>query len=376
MKEYDFVIVGGGLFGSYAAVYLSQKGYSVCILEKEKELFQKASTVNQARIHSGYHYPRSIATAQISEEYKERFIKGHAKFINDQFTHFYAIDKFNSMTDAAQFERFCDYLKIPCKRILEHDSIKLDRLESLFETKEYSFDGSQIAKFYQSKLEQSKNIEINKGIEIKTVNAFNDFWEIEIQNIDNQLITKIKTNKVISASYAGTNGVLNKFGQKEINLIHEITEIAMAEVIGFGSAGLTIMDGPFTSLMPFGLSEKYSLSSVSYTPHEVSKNNQPTFSCQQKTTHCRPDFPSICNTCIARPQTNFAKMEHQIRHYLKDKVKLKYTGSKFTIKSKLKASHIDDGRPTHVVHLQEKPSFYCIFAGKINSIYEIEKVVG
>ncbi len=375
MREYDFVIVGGGLFGSYAAVYLSQKGFSVCILEKEKELFQKASTVNQARIHSGYHYPRSIATAQISEEYKARFIKDHAEFINDKFTHFYAIDKFNSMTDAAQFERFCNYLKIPCKRILEHDSIKLNRLESLFETKEYSFDGSQIAKFYQSKLEQAKNIEIKKRIEVKAANPFNEFWEIEIQDIDNQLVTRIKTNKVISASYAGTNGILNIFGQKEINLIHEITEIALAEVSGFGAAGLTVMDGPFTSMMPFGLSGKYSLSSVSYTPHEISKNNQPTFSCQLKVKSCRPDFPSICDTCIAKPKTNFAKMEHQIQHYLKEKVELKYAGSKFTIKSKLKASYIDDGRPTHVVKLQENPSFYCIFAGKINSIYEIEKVV-
>jgi len=375
VKEFDFVIVGGGLFGSYTAVYLSQKGFSVCILEKENQLFQKASTVNQARIHSGYHYPRSIATAQISEEYKERFIKDHAQFINDQFTHFYAIDKFNSMTDAAQFERFCQYLKIPCKRIFEHDSIKLDRLESLFETKEYSFDGSQIAQFYLSKLKQSKSIEIEKGVEIKATNSFGDYWEIEFQNIDNQKITKIKTNKVIAASYAGTNGVLNIFKQKEINLIHEITEIAIAKVNGFGAAGLTVMDGPFTSLMPFGLSGKYSLSSVSYTPHEVSKNNQPTFSCQQKVETCRPDFPSNCNTCLAKPKTNFAKMEHQIRHYLKEKVALEYVDSKFTIKSKLKASYIDDGRPTHVVKLQENPSFYCIFAGKINSIYEIEKVV-
>ena len=160
-----------------------------------------------------------------------------------------------------------------------------------------------------------------------------------------------------------------------IELIHEITEIAFVRSESFSKIGLTVMDGPFASLMPFGLSGFHSLSSVAYTPHEVSKNNQPTFSCQQKNRNCRPDFPSNCNSCSARPVSNFDKMAHQIRHYLKENVDLKYIDSKFTIKSKLKSSFIDDGRPTHILKLQENPSFYCIFAGKINSIYEIEKML-
>jgi hypothetical protein len=57
-------------------------------------------------------------------------------------------------------------------------------------------------------------------------------------------------------------------------------------------------------------------------------------------------------------------------------VQFEHLFSYFTIKSKLKASHIDDGRPTEIALLSEKPRFYCLFAGKINSIYEVEKVVG
>ena len=49
--------------------------------------------------------------------------------------------------------------------------------------------------------------------------------------------------------------------------------------------------------------------------------------------------------------------------------------SLFTIKSKLQANHIDDGRPTEIKQFSEKPYFYSVFAGKINSIYEIEKVI-
>lgn len=59
VKKYDFAIIGGGIFGIYAALYLSGKGLKVCVVEKEAELMKKASVVNQARLHSGYHYPEA-----------------------------------------------------------------------------------------------------------------------------------------------------------------------------------------------------------------------------------------------------------------------------------------------------------------------------
>jgi glycerol-3-phosphate dehydrogenase len=65
---YDHIIIGGGIFGTYSAIYLAKKGLKICLIEKEAELFQKASVVNQARLHGGYHYPRSVATAMMSDE--------------------------------------------------------------------------------------------------------------------------------------------------------------------------------------------------------------------------------------------------------------------------------------------------------------------
>ena len=68
-------------------------------------------------------------------------------------------------------------------------------------------------------------------------------------------------------------------------------------------------------------------------------------------------------------------MAAQMRQYLAGEVELHYFSSLFTVKSKLQASYIDDGRPTAILQLRENPAFYCIFAGKINSIYEVEKVI-
>ena len=114
MQQFDYIVIGGGIFGCYAALFLAEKGGKVALIEKENHLFQKASLVNQARLHSGYHYPRSVATAAMSDEHKERFTLEHKAFVHTSFEKFYAIDRFGSFTDPQQFERFCAYLNIPC----------------------------------------------------------------------------------------------------------------------------------------------------------------------------------------------------------------------------------------------------------------------
>jgi hypothetical protein len=64
-----------------------------------------------------------------------------------------------------------------------------------------------------------------------------------------------------------------------------------------------------------------------------------------------------------------------MKKYLNDDIPLNYIFSMYTIKSKLQSSYIDDGRPTEISKLNDNPAYYCLFAGKINSIYEIEKEV-
>ena len=59
----DKIIIGAGLYGLYAAEYSSKKGEQVLVLEYDKEPFMRATYINQARVHMGYHYPRSLSTA-------------------------------------------------------------------------------------------------------------------------------------------------------------------------------------------------------------------------------------------------------------------------------------------------------------------------
>ncbi len=368
-ENFDYIIIGGGIFGSYSALYLARKGKKVALIEKEATLFSKASIVNQARLHGGYHYPRSIATALMSDENKTRFTAEHRDFINFSFEKYYAIDRFASFTDAKQFERFCDYVNIKCEKVENHHLFNYDRLEALYLTEEYSFDPILIANYYKSQLFDNQNITIFLNEKINKVTKENDLWQVFLTD------KKLAAPSVINATYTASNTINRLFGLSDIHLMHEISEMCFVSSPQFEGKGITIMDGQFASMMPYGLSGLLSLSSVAYTHHKVSYDNLPTFDCQQINTDCRPDFTSNCNACAAQPFSSKEKMLAQVKQYLSDSVQLNYFSNFFTIKSKLKANHIDDGRPTEIAILNQSPDFYCLFAGKINSIYEVEKIL-
>jgi hypothetical protein len=376
LERYDFLIVGGGLFGIYAALYLARHGLRICLVEKERELLKKASIVNQARLHSGYHYPRSVATALMSDDNKERFTADHRAFINFEFEKYYAIDRFGSFTDHQQFERFCEFIHIRCEPVRAHPLFNYERLEALYATTEYTFDPFLIADYYRQQLQQAgAQVALRLYTRVAAAAAEAGQWRVELQDLATGARRELIANQVINATYAGSNAVNRLFGLADIELMHEISEMAFVSSPQAQHLGLTVMDGQFGSIMPYGLSGLLSLSSVAYTHHKVSYDNLPAFDCQQINTACQPDFTANCNACPARPRSNYRKMLAQIQHYFSDLVRFQYFTSMFTIKSKLKANYIDDGRPTEISMLHENPHFYCIFAGKINSIYEIEKVV-
>ena len=375
MEHYDFLVVGGGIFGVYTAMYLAKNNQKVLLIEKERQLLTKASIVNQARLHSGYHYPRSIATALMSNENKARFTRDHEAFINFSFDKYYAIDKFGSFTDAHQFQRFCDYLNIRCKRVSDHPYINFDRLEALFLTTEYTFDPILIANHYRQAIRGVNGVEWRCSQQIVAAESAGHQWKVEIKSLTNNTLYSISAGQVINATYAASNAVNKQFGVHSIQLMHEISEMAFVMAPELKDLGLTVMDGQFGSIMPYGLSGLLSLSSVAYTHHKVSYEETPHFDCQGNNPDCQPDFLSDCNYCAVRPISNYPKMIGQMKNYFKPSINFDYFKSMFTIKSKLKANYIDDGRPTEIAILNEKPRFYCIFAGKINSIYEIEKVV-
>ena len=74
LRQVDYLIVGGGFYGCCLALYLRSISNRVLLVEAGDTLLDRASRVNQARVHTGFHYPRSALTAVKSMLLHRRFM--------------------------------------------------------------------------------------------------------------------------------------------------------------------------------------------------------------------------------------------------------------------------------------------------------------
>src|SRR6185369_16379410 len=112
-RRYDAIVIGGGFFGCSIANYLKRRTKSVLLVEREDRLFRHASYANQARIHNGYHYPRSLHTAYRSRINFQSFVQEFPECVVNNFTSLYCISRSMSKVSARQFERFCQTIGAP-----------------------------------------------------------------------------------------------------------------------------------------------------------------------------------------------------------------------------------------------------------------------
>jgi len=367
----DCVIIGAGIYGLYSAITIAQEGKNVLVLECDSEAFSRASYVNQARVHNGYHYPRSVSTASKSAEYFQRFNKEFSFAINNYFKKIYALSSRFSYTNGEQFKKFCNVIGSPCREVDANEYFNENMVDSAFETEEFAFDAFKIRDFYLEKISNINNIEIKYNTKIVKQETKKDNYLLTLNN-DNI----VETPYIINTTYASINQLLELFGFEKFKIKYEICEIALCKPNNaLANLGLTIMDGPFFSVMPFGLEGLFSLTSVMFTPHLTSYDLLPTFKCQAVNKNCSPYFLDNCNTCKARPNTAWGFMYQLARNYLKEEYKFAYTSSLFAIKPILMASELDDSRPTVIREFSKQPRFISVLSGKINTIYDLDEII-
>src|SRR6476620_12490726 len=92
---------------------LRERGGRVLLVERESRLLGRASLRNQARVHNGYHYPRSILTSLRSRLNYARFLAEYGECVDRSFPHYYAVGRGMSKVTAAQFAEFCRRIGAP-----------------------------------------------------------------------------------------------------------------------------------------------------------------------------------------------------------------------------------------------------------------------
>lgn len=373
MNCYDKIIIGAGLYGLYSALFCCRKGQKVLVLECDSTPFRRATYINQARVHQGYHYPRSISTAMKSAGYFERFNKDYAFCINKEFDKIYATSSQYSWSSGKQFKEFCQAADIPCEELYPGNYFKDGMCDGVFRTREYTYDAMILKDYLLAELEKyPTNVEIKYNVQIASIEPLQDVYVLNTQ--DGQ---SYRSGFVLNSTYAGTNQILNMVGFEKFGIKYELCEIILCDVNDkLKDVGFTVMDGPFFSIMPFGKTGLHSLTSVTFTPHTTSYDEVPTFPCQEKSQgFCSTFRLGNCNDCPARPTTAFPYMANLARKYLLDDYGFEYHSSLFSMKPILMSSEIDDSRPTVIRKYSENPTFVGVLSGKINTVYDLDEVL-
>lgn len=369
--KYDRIIIGAGLYGLYSALFCGKNGEKVIVLECDAEPFKRATYINQARVHMGYHYPRSISTAAKSAHYFERFCKDYGFCIHSKFDQIYATSANFSWTNAEQFKKFCSDTKIRCDEIKTENFFKPRMCDGAFLTTEYTYDAQILKNYFLEELKKYSNVSIKYNINIKEI--IKEKKEFVIK--DEKDI--YKSEFVLNATYAGINTINRLAGFEPFKIKYELCEIILCSVSdNLKNTGLTVMDGPFFSIMPFGKTGLHSLTSVTFTPHVTSYDQLPTFECQKRSNgFCCPEKLGNCNDCPAKPKSAWPYMSNLAKKYMSDKYKFEYEGSLFSMKPILMASEVDDSRPTVIKVMSENPTFVSVLSGKINTVYDLDEVL-
>ena len=355
MKHYDKVIIGGGLYGLYSALYCGKKKEKVLLLEYEHDFFTRATYINQARVHMGYHYPRSYSTAIKSAGYFERFMADYGFCVNTSFEKIYATSASFSYTDHTEFKKFCESAHIPCEEITPDRYFKPGAVDGAFLCEEYTYDAHILLEHLLKEISLYENIHLATDTRIQSIRKDGYNWRIDMASADH-----IETPFILNATYASVNQILKKFGNdfELFKIKYELCEIILCNAgKELKDKGITVMDGPFFSIMPFGKTGYHSLTSVSFTPHYTSFDDCPTFKCQDKCDgHCSPSQLGNCDNCLAKPESAWPYMSALARNYLKSSFKFEYVKSLFSMKPILMASEIDDSRPTVIKVFSREPA--------------------
>ena len=373
ITKYDKIIIGAGLYGLYSALYCCSKGQHVLVLECDDAAFKRATFINQARVHQGYHYPRSISTALKTASYYEKFNKDYAFCINNEFDQLYATSARYSWSDGTQFKNFCKAADIPCEELCADNYFKSGMCDGVFRTRECTYDAMILKDYLFEQLKKyENNFEIKFGSKIDKIDRDGEVYRITTEAGDSY-----ETGYVLNATYAGANQILDIAGFDRFKIKYELCEIILCNVNDkLKDIGFTVMDGPFFSIMPFGKTGYHSLTSVTFTPHTTSFSEIGGFTCPEKSNgHCSPRRLGNCNDCPAKPDTAWPYMANLARKYMLDEYEFNYDHSLFSMKPILMSSEIDDSRPTVIRVYSKNPTFVGVLSGKINTVYDLNEVL-
>jgi L-2-hydroxyglutarate oxidase LhgO len=210
---------------------------------------------------------------------------------------------------------------------------------------------------------QGVNILLNHRVKKIKRNASGTELHLNIDSDTEQL--EISSNQVFNCTYSLLNSVLHESEIDLIPLRHEMTEMCIVDVPDeLRHMGITVMCGPFFSVMPFPSKQAHSFSHVRYTPHyEWDDNNQMSYLDAHK------------HFDMSAKQSAWRKMQKDAQRYIPVLSEVTYKESLWEVKTILPRSDTDDSRPILFKANYGLPGLHCVMGGKIDNVYDVIKTI-
>lgn len=327
----NVAIIGGGIFGSTIAIELANQGCNVVLYERHENLLEEASSINQYRVHEGYHYPRSIETVLECQASVSDFIRHYRQSIVPKrvgIKNYYAIASKASVTNPEQYIAFMDAIGLPYKKVKPMQGTDLT-----VEVEENIYDPAILASIVKRRM-------IGAGVELRLgrVATENDLVDADF---------------TVIATYANLNDW--RIDKREYQ--YEICEKPVLKLPeSYRKKSIVIMDGPFMCIDPLGSSDLHVMGNVVHAIHHRNIGYKPIV----------PDgYKNLLNKGLVRSPsiTNINKFIESARQFFPNIDRAQHIGSMYTIRTVLPYKENDDARPTLVEWIGNNR--LTVFSGKI-----------
>ena len=267
-KRVNIVVIGCGIFGAEIALKASNMGLSVKVFEANKDILLGASMNNQNRLHLGFHYPRDIETGIQSIRGFDLFKNKYKKCIQSNFLNTYFIADKNSLTNIEEYLVFCSKLGIPFENINSKDlPIKLEGAEKGISCKEVVYDCEILRDIVKESI-KNNNIDISLNSRVVEIYKIDDLFTLKTTSEE-----EIEADLVINTTYGSSNYLTEQLGITVPERQYEYTVVPIIE-LDIDKIGITIMDGPFFTILPFGKTNKFLLYHVDLSVIDAEVNTR------------------------------------------------------------------------------------------------------
>lgn len=316
-------ILGGGWYGCHLAVSLIRDGHDVVLFEKSNKLFSGASGANPARLHLGFHYPRSSVTRQFSQTHYGKFMDVYSEFTRAVPVNIYATACDGSLVDFGTYSQIMSS-EVPCLIVEDPADYGLRNVEGAMLTGERHIIIRKVREFFEEQLRDSVSYNCEGDVD--------DAYDF---SIDCTFCSNTSDN------------------------VHRYEPCVTAIVRGRCDKAVTIMDGPFPSIYPWDEDNGLlSMTSAKYTPLARCSSYE--------------EARSILDKCTAdEAGARVVEMFKQLGYYYPEVWECSLVDAKLSIRAMPNST--SDARFVDIVKTSDNS--ISVRAGKIDAVVYAEKLV-